>query len=99
MTIPGITERAVRDNVEQHRYEILIGGELAGYLSYRTSDERMLITSTQVFPEHRGHGLAGELVRHALDDVRRRGQSMLTTCWYVKEWVAAHPDYRDLQQR
>jgi predicted GNAT family acetyltransferase len=44
----------------------------------------------------RGRGLGSELVRAALDDVRRRGATVVPTCWYVAEFIDAHPEYGDL---
>ena len=97
MTTPVTTastpiETLVRDNPELHRYELYAGDELAGYLAYRRAEDQVLITSTVVQPQHRGHGLAGELVEAALDDLRGQGCSVRTTCWYVKEWLDSHPD-------
>lgn len=95
------TGTTVQDNAELDRYELFVehDDELAGYLSYQKTDDHVLISSTVVRPEHRGRRLASELVHHAMDDVRRQGLSVRTTCWYVKEWLDSHPDYHDLEFR
>ena len=39
---------------------------------------------------------AAQLVRYALDDVRRSGRPVVATCWYVADFIDEHPEYRDL---
>jgi uncharacterized protein len=93
------TASTIRNDEQVGRYELLVGDELAGYLSYRAAGEHVMISSTVVQPQYRGRGLASELVRKALDDVRSRGGSVTTTCWYVREWLDRHPDYQSLERR
>jgi len=40
--------------------------------------------------------LGAVLVRHALDDVRAKGRTIVPTCWFVAEFVDLHPEYADL---
>jgi uncharacterized protein len=35
-------------------------------------------------------------VRHALDDVRAAGRTVIPTCWYVAQFIDEHPEYEDL---
>lgn len=86
----------IRDDVEQGRYELLVDGEVASFVDYHRSTGRLLIARTVTVPAHRGRGHAGRLVRHVLDEARRDGLSVMTTCWYVRDWLDAHPEYRDL---
>ncbi len=51
---------------------------------------------TYVPPELRGKGIAEELVRQALEDVRRRGYKVIPSCWYVRLYIDRHSQYRDL---
>jgi len=48
-------------------------------------------------PQHRGNGYAAELIGRALDDVRAAGRKVVPTCWFVDEFVAAHPQYAELR--
>lgn len=51
---------------------------------------------TYVPPELRGKGIAEELVRQALDDVRQRGYKVVPSCWYVRLYIDRHAQYQDL---
>ena len=58
----------------------------------------MLVFPHTVIDEgHRGEGLAGELIGGALDDVRRRGETIVAKCDAVAGFIDEHPEYADLQ--
>lgn len=86
----------IRDNAEAGRYEILVAGDVAGYVTYHRTDDQLMIPRTVTLPAHRGQGLASVLVRHVLDEARREALRVTTSCWYVRDWLAAHPEYRDV---
>jgi predicted GNAT family acetyltransferase len=87
----------VRDNPDQHRYEIQVDGRLAGFTEYRLRDGRISFTHTEVGPEFSGRGLARKLVADELADARRRGLAVLPFCPYVRKVIAGHPEkYLDL---
>jgi len=35
-------------------------------------------------------------VQGALDDLRARGAMVIPTCWYVRDYIDAHPEEADL---
>jgi predicted GNAT family acetyltransferase len=81
------------------RFEVPVEGAKA-VLKFRKIDDRTLdYTSTVVPPEARGRGIAGKLVRHALDWARNGGYQVVPTCSYVARWIERHPDYQDLSAR
>lgn len=86
----------VRDNPAQSRYEVHVGGELAGFVSYRLRGEQIDLLHTEVDPRFQGAGLAGRLAKASLDDARSRNLSVLPTCPYIRSWIGRHPDYADL---
>jgi predicted GNAT family acetyltransferase len=49
-----------------------------------------------VRPEAEGKGVASELVRWALDDVRGRGLRIVPRCPFVAAYLKRHPEYADL---
>ena len=90
-------EVQTRNNESENRYEAWVGDELAGISEYRLRDGRITFTHTEVKDEWEGEGVGSELVRDALDDVRRQGtRKVVPACPFVKEWIADHPDYEDL---
>ncbi len=44
----------VTDNLDRRRYELLLDGAVAGYLTYQRSEGQIYIASTVVLPAHRG---------------------------------------------
>ncbi|GAB3444853.1 GNAT family N-acetyltransferase [Streptomonospora sediminis] len=86
----------VTDVPARKRYEARTGGTVAGFAEYQLTDELAVLTHTEVDPGYEGQGVGGELVRGALDDVRRRGLAVLPVCPFVKGWIERHPDYTDL---
>ncbi len=86
----------VADNPAASRYELRVGGELAGFADYRRSGEVLSITHTQIEPAFQGAHLATRLVRFILDDARKRGLAVLPYCPYTTSWIKKHPEYTDL---
>ena len=94
------TPLEIRRNDRQSRFEAPLEG-IAGAgpatLAYRkVSDDVLDYVSTKVPPEARGKGVAGKLVREALDWARGEGYKVIPTCSYVDAWIRRHPDYQDL---
>lgn len=87
----------VSKNVEESRFEIREGGELAGFADYTVGEMGVVVLPhTEVDSKFEGRGLAGELVQYALDDIRAEGYQVEPRCPYVKQWIERHPDYADL---
>ena len=86
----------VRHNPAQSRYEITVDDRLIGIADYRSDGDRVVFPHTEIEPAMRGRGLAAELVRGALDDVRTTGRTVVAQCWHVAQFIDEHPEYRDL---
>ncbi|MFJ2065499.1 bifunctional pirin family protein/GNAT family N-acetyltransferase [Streptomyces albidoflavus] len=96
---PAMTESAapvVRRDDARHRYEILVAGEVAGFTAYRDHDGRRVFYHTVVEDAYAGQGLAGQLVTHALTEVRDNGGRIVPVCPYVKKFLTKHEEYADL---
>ena len=91
-----MSDVTVRNNPEASRYEALLDGEVVGLADYRLSGQTMEITHTETDAGHQGQGIAGQVVRTALDDAREKGLSVIPTCPYAEKWISEHPDYQDL---
>lgn len=87
----------VRDNPDEHRYEIYDDDQLAGFSEYKLGKDQIAFTHTEVDPAFGGRGLARKLVAEELADARRRGLGVLPFCPYVRKIIAGDPEtYLDL---
>ena len=86
----------VVDNAAAHRYEILLDEQLAGFIQYGLSGDRITMFHTEVAEEHENEGVGSILVREALDDTRAKGRTLRPLCPFVAAFVRRHPEYGDL---
>ncbi len=84
------------ENPQASRYEIYDGEELAGFAEYHLYRDEMAILHTEIDARLQGHGLAGKLTRHLLDDARKRGRTVLPYCPFTQQWILKHPEYVNL---
>lgn len=90
----------VIQNQELDRFELVIGGEIAGYAEYRIDGSTITFTHTEVDPDEREHGRGAHLVQTALDQVREHTDyRVVAQCPFTARWIAEHPDYQDLLTR
>jgi predicted GNAT family acetyltransferase len=78
-------------------YEAVVGDrEIAG-LSYNVADDdRLVLLAVSVFPDFRKRGIATELIRHVLDDVRAQGKTVTIMCPIVRTFIENNPEYAGL---
>lgn len=84
-------------NDEQSRYEGRIDGELVTELAFVREGDVLALTHTGTEPAFRRRGLASEVTRAALDDVRRRGEKVRPSCPFAVDFLDGHPEYADLR--
>jgi len=87
---------SVRHVPEGARYEYVLDGAVVGVADYRVCGGQVVMHHTVTVPEHRGNGIAAQLVAGALEDVRSSGRHVVPTCWFVAKFIDAHPEYHDL---
>ena len=87
----------VRRNDADHRYELLVDGELVGVADFALDGPRVVMPHTEISPARRGQGLGEILVQGALDDIRSAGRTVVPACWFVAEFLDQHPEYADLR--
>ena len=83
----------VRNDVDNRFYEIRVDGESAGVLVYEEAHGRKVFTHAFIEESYRGRGLATELIRSALDDIRDEGNTADSYCPIVNSFVAERPEY------
>ena len=86
----------VLDAPDHSRYEIRVGGELAGFAEYRRRPPLIAFTHTLIDPRFEGQGLAHRLLETALSESRSAGLSVLPFCPFVRSFIAGHDEYLKL---
>jgi len=86
----------IRDDPENHRYVLELGGEVAGLAVYHLRGSRLYFVHTEIHSGHEREGLGSALARGALDDVRGQGAKIVPLCPFIASWIQRHPDYEDL---
>jgi predicted GNAT family acetyltransferase len=87
----------VANNDKILTYEAIAGDTVIGGLTYNVaSDDRLVLIAAAVFPEFRGQGVATELIRRVLDDVRTRGKTVTILCPIVWAFIDRNPEYANL---
>jgi uncharacterized protein len=85
----------VVNNRAHHRYELAVDGHLAATY-YKIADGVITFIHTEVPPELGGRGIASQLIKGALDQVRAEGLKVIAQCPFVKAYIEKHPGYADL---
>ena len=89
-------DAVVTDNPGESRYEVHVGGELAGFAMYRTEDGSRVFFHTEVEPEHEGEGLGHLLVTTALGEMREQGTPVIPLCPFFAAFLREHPEWHDV---
>ena len=98
-----MTDAQIRDNVEQHRYELPVGDQVA-MVTYNLSEPNLMITETLVPQALEGQGIASRLAKHVIADAKARGLLILPVCPFFSAYFQKHPElaqvvhprYRDI---
>jgi uncharacterized protein len=85
----------VRHNPQASRFEALAEGELCR-ADYRMSGNVMHIVHSEVPRALEGRGLAGQVVRAALEYARANGLKVVPVCGYVRAYMRRHKETHDL---
>jgi uncharacterized protein len=86
----------VADNPAENRYEAWLDDRLVGVSEYDMAGERIVFVHTEVDEAVEGKGIGSRLAQGALDDVRRRGLTLVAECPFISAWLKRHRDYQDL---
>jgi len=87
---------AIRDNPDRHRFELDLGDGTFAVAEYTLSPAKITFTHTEVPPEHEGKGIGSALIRHVLDDARRRGLKVSPVCPFFAAYMRKHTEVQDL---
>ncbi|GAA2765325.1 N-acetyltransferase [Streptomyces paradoxus] len=87
---------AVQRSDTEQLYAILVDGRRAGLTAYRDRGEQRVFFHTEIDDDFAGQGLAGQLVRSALADVRASGKRIVPVCPYVASYLKRHDGFADI---
>ncbi|SRR5258706_16418620 len=82
-------------NTAARRFEITLYGKVA-FSKYMLVGEKMIIEHTEVPVEMEGKGIAGHIVRAALDYARAQKLKVMPLCPFTAGFIHRHPEYQDL---
>lgn len=85
----------VTDNATDHRHELPIDGELV-LAAYERRGETLVFTQTGVPAALEGKGAGSRLITGALQDVRKKGETIIAKCGFVSTYFERHPEQQDL---
>ncbi len=89
-------DNPIRHDPKTLRFNTVVDG-VTGYVEYELAGDVMTITHTIVPPAIGGRGIAGALVKAALDHARAEGWKIVPQCSYADTWMRRHPDYEGLR--
>ena len=91
-----MTDYSIAHDSIGHRFATVVDGVQA-HLEYLLRGGVMTITHTLVPASIGGRGIAGALVKAALDHARAEGLKVNPACSYSAAWMERHPDYQSLR--
>ena len=84
-------------DTDQNRFVATVDGEPAAFVEYMRGGDVVVLTHTEALPGFDGQGVASELVRSVLEEIRSHGYLVRPVCPYVARWIEKHPgEYDDL---
>lgn len=86
----------VRHQPEASRFTAVVDGH-EGFVEYSEGEGTLTITHTVVPAAIGGRGIAGRLVRAALEHARAAGMKVVPRCSYAADYLDKHPEYADLR--
>jgi predicted GNAT family acetyltransferase len=90
------SDYAIRDNVEQHRFETDLGDGSIAMAEYNLLEGKIVFTHTQVPTAHEGKGIGSALIRFALRSARERGLQVIPICPFFAAYIKKHEEEQDL---
>jgi len=91
-----MSEVTVTKNADRRQFEIAVDGKHAGLVQYVEDGGQRIFIHTEVDDAFAGQGLAGTLVRQALDATRAECLRIAATCPYVAKFLTKNHDWDDI---
>lgn len=86
----------VRNNTEQHHYELVVEDQVVGFVKYRMVGDAIRLVHTEIEPEHEGKGYGSTLAKQVLNEMRAQNKQIIPACKFIAGYIEKHPEYADL---
>ena len=96
MTTTTAPPIAIEHDESARRFTTHVDGH-EGYVEYEPGEGRMILTHTIVPDAIGGRGIAGQLVKAALEYARAQDLKVVPRCSYAASYLDRHPEYADLR--
>lgn len=84
-----------KNNEASKRYELAVDGQLA-IIEYIATLDKIYLTHTEVPQSLEGKGVGSKLVKFALEDIEKRGLTLVPLCPFVAMYIKKHPEWKKL---
>lgn len=93
-----MSDVTVQHRPDNQRFEAMLDGEVAGYISYEMGDGVIDLQHTIVDDKFGGRGVGGALAKGTIDQIRDQGGlRVIPTCPFLAKWFDKNPEYSDLR--
>lgn len=93
-----MSDVTVQHRPDNQRFEAMLDGEVAGYISYEMGDGAIDLQHTIVDDKFGGRGVGGALAKGTIDQIRDQGGlRVIPTCPFLAKWFDKNPEYSDLR--
>lgn len=89
-------EYEVKHETENSRFVTVVDG-FEAFVEYELKEDKLILYHTFTPHELRGRGIAGKVVRFALNYARENNLKVIPTCSYVSAYMQKHSEYSDLK--
>jgi predicted GNAT family acetyltransferase len=89
-------EITVSDNADLHRYELLVGGQLAALASYVREPGSIVFIYTELMAGFEGRGLGQRLAHGALSEIRDQRLIVTPRCAFMSTYIEDHREFAEL---
>ena len=87
---------SVQDNPVERRYEMPIADDVIAAAYYRLQDGIVVLIHTEVPFEYSGNGIGTQLAEGVFDAIRKSGRRAAVRCEFMANYIARHPEVRDV---
>ncbi|GAA5228534.1 hypothetical protein [Paeniglutamicibacter antarcticus] len=88
--------RVIENNQEQHRYQLFVQGDLAGFVQYSMRKNELWVHYVQLKRRYKSEETIEFLLLHIVDEVRRKRLALMPFCPAMRLFVVERPEFTAL---